>query len=185
MFALMGFTSVPELRMEIKGSEKKLKKAIILGVLIPIFIYAVFSFVFVGVLGKDVPEVATLGFGKLVIVLGIFTMLTSYFVLSFSLKDVFRFDFKYSKFWSFVLVCIFPIFIYLILFFFNLLNFIGVLGVGGVVAGGLKGILILFMNKEAKKKGNRKPEYSMPINWLIIFILSVVFILGIFFEIFL
>ncbi len=184
LFAMMGFTSIPELRMEIKGKEEKLKKSIILGILIPIIVYAIFSFIFVGVLGKNVPEIATISFGKLVTTLGIFTMLTSYFVLSFSLKDALTFDFKYSKLWNFILVSILPIIFYLILYFFNYLNFISVLGIGGVIAGGLKGIMVFIINKKSKQKGNRKPEYSMPINWLIIIILSSIFILGIIFEIF-
>lgn len=182
LFALLGFTSVPELRMEIKGQEKLLKKAIIIGVLIPIIVYALFSFIFVGVLGRDVPQVATLGFGKLVVWLGVFTMLTSYFVLSFSLKDIFKFDLKYSKFKSFILVSLIPIILYLFLHLFNLLDFVGVLGIGGVVSGGLIGTMILFMNKKAKIKGNRNPEYSVPINWFLIILLSLIFIMGIIVE---
>ncbi|MFH1358375.1 MAG: aromatic amino acid transport family protein [archaeon] len=182
LFALMGFTSIPELRMEIRGNEKKLKKAIIVGILIPIIVYAVFSLVFVGVLGKNVPEVATLSFGKLVILLGIFTMLTSYFVLSFCLKDVFKFDLKYSKKWSFILVSLIPLFVYFILYFFNWLSFVNVLGIGGVVSGGLTGILILLINIKAKKLGNRKPEFSVPINWFVIGLISLIYIGGIVVE---
>ena len=97
MFALLGFTSIPELRQEIKGQEKFFKKAIVLGTLIPVFLYILFSSIFVGILGKDVTEVATLSFGPFVTILGIFTMLTSYFVLSFSIRDTFKYDFKTSK----------------------------------------------------------------------------------------
>jgi len=182
LFALMGFTSVPEMKMEIKGNEEKLKKAIIIGVLIPVTVYIIFSLVFVGVLGMGVPQVATLGFGKLVILLGIFTMLTSYFVLSFSLKDVFKFDLKYSKKWSFILVSLIPLLVYLILYFFNWLSFVNVLGIGGVISGGLTGILILLINIKAKKLGNRKPEFSVPINWFVVGLISLVFIFGIVVE---
>jgi len=184
LFALMGFTSIPELRIEIKGKEKKFKKAILIGALIPIFIYAVFSFIFTGVLGVNIPEVSTLGFGKLVSIFGIFTMLTSYFVLSFSLKDMFKFDLKLNKKYRFILVSIIPLILYLIVYFFNLAGFIRVLGIGGVIAGGLTGILILFMNKKAKKLGNRNPEYNMPLNWFWIILLSLIFVFGIIVELF-
>jgi len=179
LFALLGFSSIPELRSEIRGSEKKLKKAIILGTIIPIVLYIIFSLTFVGVLGEDVSQVATLSFGKLVVLLGIFTMLTSYFVLSFSLKDVFQYDLRYSETRDFFLVSVLPILIYLILSAFNLLNFVSILGIGGVVSGGLTGILILLINRKAKKNRNRNPEYKMPINWFIIGLLSMIFILGI------
>ncbi len=182
LFALLGFTSIPELKMEIKGKEKKLKKAIVVGILIPIILYIIFSFVFVGVLGKEIQGVATLSFGNLVVLLGIFTMLTSYFVLSFSLRDMFMFDLGFSKKNTFFFVSIAPLFLYLIASIFNLLDFVTVLGIGGVFSGGLMGILILLMNKKAKKYGDRKPEYSMPINWFVVILLSVVFIAGIIFE---
>ncbi len=182
LFALLGFDCVPEMEMEIRGEEKKFKKAILLGVLIPIVVYAAFPFVFVGVLGKEVPEVATIGLGKLVILLGIFTMMTSYFVLSFVLKDVYDFDLSLSKKLNFILVSVAPVVIYLVLHYFNMLNFVDVLGIGGVVSGGLTGILILVMAIKAKKLGDRKPEYSVPINWGIVGLLSVIYILGIIFE---
>ena len=112
MFALLGFTSIPELRMEIRGQENLLKKAILVGALIPVILYFIFTYVFVGVLGKTVEQVATISFGNIIVILGIFTMLTSYFVLSFSLRDIFIFDFKKKK-WSFYLVSLFPLFLYL------------------------------------------------------------------------
>lgn len=182
LFALMGFTSIPELRLEIKGKEKKLKLAIILGVSISIIVYFIFSFIFLGILGSSVPQIATLGLGKLVTILGIFTMLTSYFVLSFSLKDVFEFDFNLSPSLNFFLVSIVPILIYLVLYFVGFLDFVSILGIGGVISGGLVGILILFIAKKAKVKGDREPEYQMPINWPIIFFISLIFILGIIVE---
>ena len=184
LFSIMGFSSIPELRLEIKGSEKKFKKVIILGVSIPIIIYIIFSLVFVGVLGKNIPEVATLSFGSLVILLGVFTMFTSYFVLSFSLKDLYFFDLKFSKTLDFILVSIIPLTIYLVLYFFNALNFVKVLGIGGVISGGITGILVLFTCKEAKKKGNRKPEYSINLNSIFIWLISLLFVLGIIVEVF-
>ena len=183
IFALLGFTSIPELRQEIKGQEKLLKKAIIVGALIPIVLYLLFSFVFVGTFGKNVEQVATISFGSLVIVLGIFTMMTSYFVLSFALKDIFIYDIGKNKS-AFFFVSLFPLLLYLVVTLFNFADFVKVLGIGGVISGGLMGILILLTNIKAKAKGKRKPEFSIPINWLIVFILSLIFISGIWFELF-
>jgi amino acid permease len=184
LFALLGFTSIPELRFEIRGKEEKLKKAIILGAIIPIVIYAVFCLIFVGVLDQNIPQVATLGFGRLVTVFGIFTMLTGYFVLSFSLKDLFKYDLKMSKKSNFFFVSVVPLVLYLLVNFFGLASFVKILGIGGVVAGGLTGILILITNKKAKKRGNRKPEFKMPLSWIVVIILSLVFLLGIMVELF-
>jgi len=182
LFALFGFTSIPELRMEIRGEEKKLKKAMIVGALIPIVIYILFALIFIGVLGDELPEIATLGLGKLVMIFGIFTMLTSFFVLSFSLKDLVKFDLRLSNKINFLIVSIVPLLLYLGIKFFDLVGFIKILGIGGVVSGGLTGILILLMNIKAKKQGNRKPEYNIPLNWFWIILLSLIFIFGIVVE---
>ncbi len=182
LFAIMGFTSIPELRLEIKGQEKLFKKSILIGILIPIVLYILFTSVFIGILGSNIPEIVTLGSNVFINSLGIFTMLTSFFVLSFSLKDLFKFDLKFSNKSSFLFVSLIPLSLYLIISLFNLLDFIGVIAIGGVICVGLTGILILVMNKKAKKHGNRIPEYKMPLNWFWIIILSLIFIFGILTE---
>ena len=185
LFALLGFSSIPELRREIKGSEKLLRKAIITGALISIVIYFIFTFSFVGVYGNNISEVATLSSGRFISLLGAFTMLTSYFVLSFVLKDIFVFDLKKSKTISFVFVSVVPLILYLFVSFFKLASFVSVLGIGGVISGGLTGIMILVMSMKAKKKSRLKPSYKMPLNWITVFVLSLIFIIGCIIEIFL
>ena len=184
LFSLLGFTSIPELRREIKGEEKKLKKAIIIGISIPVILYFIFSLTLVGVLGENIAEVATVSFGKLIVLFGVFTIMTAFFGLSFALKDMFEMDLKISKKLNFILSSIIPLGLYLLVYFFKFAGFVKILGIAGVFSGGITGILILIMNKKAKKKGNRKPEYKIPLNWIFIFLLSLIFISGIIFEIF-
>ena len=178
LFALMGFSCIPEMRMEIKGSEKLFKKAILIGTLIPIAVYIIFSFTFVGVLGKSVSEVATLSFGKITYLLGIFTMLTSYFLSSFVLKDIFIYDLKKKKiqFWFVSLV---PLILYFTISYFHFASFTSVLAIAGIISGGTYGSLALLMNIKSKKLGDRKPEYIMPINWIVVIFIILVFVLGV------
>ena len=180
LFALLGFSSIPELRTEIKGQEKNFKKAIILGTLIPVVLYILFTLTFVGILGTEVTEVATLSFGgPIMTLLGIFTMLTSFFVLSLSLKDSFKFDVKTSPKINFLLTSLLPLILYLIISYFDLLNFTTILGIGGVVSAGTTGVLILIINSKAKQKTKRsKPEITMPSNWILTILISVIFIAG-------
>ncbi len=177
LFSLMGFSAIPSVRKELRKQEKNMKKAIYIGVLIPIVLYIIFTVVVVGDLGSSVSQVATISFGKILNLLGVFTILTSYFVLSFALKDMFREDLRISKRKTFIYVSIVPLFIYLVAVVLKL-GFVNVLGVGGTISGGLSAILIVFMNKKAKQIGKREPEFSMPINWLIIALISLVFIAG-------
>ncbi len=182
MFALLGFTTIPELKMELTKKKKLMKKAILIGVLLPIIIYTLFTFTFVGVLGQEVEKIATLSFGSAITILGIFTMLTSYLVLSFSLKDMYRLDIGLSKTKTSLLTSLLPLLLFVFVFFFGLNDFITIVGIGGVVSGGLIGITTLFMNYNAKKMGNRKPEYSVRINKTIIAVISLIFIAGVLVE---
>jgi len=181
LFALLGFTAIPELRLEIKGQEKLFKKAILLGFFIPIILYIIFTATFVGVLGQNVTEVATLSFGPLVTILGIFTMLTSYFVLSFALRDSFLLDFKFSKKKSFIFTSLLPLILFIIIEKFQLLGFSTILGIAGVISTGLTGFLILLIAKKAKEtnKRTKQPPINVPLNWPLIILLTLAFIAGI------
>lgn len=181
MFALLGFTSIPELRKEIRGQEKLFRKAIIIGTLIPIALYIIFSATFVGILGTNVTQIATLSFGPLMMILGIFTMLTSYFVLAFSLKDTFEEDIKTTKKTNFLFTSLIPLVLYIIVTQLNFIGFALILGFGGVISGGLTGILILLIAKKAKRntRNGKDSEIQIPINWPIIIILSIIFLAGI------
>jgi uncharacterized membrane protein YhaH (DUF805 family) len=99
--------------------------------------------------------------------------------LSFSLKDVYKYDLKVSKRVEFLLVSLFPLLIYLGLYYLDKLNFVSILGLGGVISGGLTGILILLMALKVKDKGNRVAEYGVWINRGIVVVLGLIFIGGI------
>ncbi|MEM4625696.1 MAG: hypothetical protein QXJ28_02965, partial [Candidatus Pacearchaeota archaeon] len=162
--------------------KEKLKRAITYGSITPIILYILFTITFVGILGSQVKEVATISLGKPVAILGIFTMLTSYFVLSFALKDMLIYDLKINKKFIFWLVSFIPIAIYLITELFGFASFVKIIGIGGVISGGIKAILIVMMNYKSKKHGERKPEYSMPINIIVIILIILIFTFGILLE---
>ena len=65
----------------------------------------------------------------------------------------------------------------------NILTFIEILGVGGALTGALTVKLILLMNYKAKKKGERKPEFSLPHKTWITVLLFILFFLGAVYEI--
>ncbi|MBL7058986.1 amino acid permease [Candidatus Pacearchaeota archaeon] len=183
LFALLSFSAIPEVNIVLRKHPHLLKKSLITGALIPVIFYILFALVVVGFKGVTTPEIATLALGPLFIVLGIFTMFTSYLALGMALEDNLKYDEKYSQKKSWFLVTIVPIILFLFIKYFEYFSFTKMLSIGGVIAGGLTAILILLMAVKAKKKGNREPEYSFPINWFIIIFLSLIFVLGIITEV--
>ncbi len=183
-FAMLGYSALPELKQEMKDNKKDIKKAIIIGTLIPILVYILFSFVILGFMGKNTPEIATFSLGMLPIFLGIIGMMNAFIILGMALKDTYVFDLKINKTVSLILSCFIPLLIFLIVYFFKLNSFIAFLELSGAISGGITGILVLFMLINAKKKGDRKPEYEIKLNsWLITF-LTIFFILGMLYVLF-
>ncbi len=183
LFALMSFHAIPEVEIVLNKDKKLMKRILIVGTLVSVTFYILFALVVVGFKGAETPEIATLALGTVFVFLGMFTMSTSWLALGNALDENFRFDERIKKWKSWVLVAFIPILLFLGIRFFEFFSFTKILSIGGVVSGGLMAILILLMVKNAKKKGNRKPEYKMPVNWFIIGFLILIFALGVVREI--
>lgn len=181
-FAFLGAAAIPEMKEELIKNERHLKKAIIIGAVTPILVYILFTFIVVGVTGISTTEVGTIGLGKIIgshiIVVGnlfaVFTMSTSFLSLGLALHEMYNYDYKINHSLSWGLTCFIP----LIIALSSITTFIRAIGIAGVVAGGLEGILIVFMAFRAKKLGNRKPEYSVKLNKTIAALIIAIFILG-------
>ncbi len=182
MFALLGFSALPEVLRVLKRNEFLMKKAVIIGAIIPIIIYSLFTFVVVGFAGEATPEIATFALGRVVVLLGIFTMFTAFFAISMAMRDIYRFDLNYSALKSWFLACFIPLILFLVIYLFDLASFVQIMGVGGAVTGSLTGILILLMVRKARKIGKRKPEYKVRLPPWVIWLLILFLIAGSIFE---
>jgi tyrosine-specific transport protein len=186
LFSLTGGAAVPELRQILKGQERKIKKVIILGTLIPAFIYFLFALVVVGVTGPNTTEdaisglVSHLGQGIIILgaVFGFLAVITSFLMLGLNLRKMFQLDYKLNKFLAWVLACFVP----LAAFLLGFKDFILLIGLIGAVAGGLEGITIIWIYVRAKKMGDRRPEYSLRLNKIFVFGLIFLFAIGIIYH---
>lgn len=168
LFALLGFSAIPEVMRELRRNEKLMKKTILIGASLPIIMYTIFTFIVVGFAGSSTPEIATFALGKTFVLLGVLTIYTAFFAVSMAVRDLYRFDLGYSKSKAWFLACFVPLIIYLVVYFFELANFVELIGFTGAVFGTLNGILILLMVKRARKLGKRKPEYTVKLpSWII------------------
>ena len=112
-------------------------------------------------------------------------MFTYYIALGNALDENFRIDDRMSRrrSWFFSAIAPILIFVFIKTLARDFFSFTKILGIGGVVSGGLIAIISLLMVKRAKKYGDRKPEYSIPINWFIVVVLALIFVGGVFIEI--
>ena len=184
LFAFLSFTSIPQIAYILRNEKKVLRKSIVTGSIVSVLFYCLFAFIVVGFMGVNTPEVATLALGSIFIFLGIFTIFTSYLSVGNALEEDFEFDDKVSKRSSWFLASIIPMIVYALISFFPFFSFTKVLSIGGVVSGGIMVILIMFIVKRAKEKGEREPEYTIPLNWAVILFVILIFVVGALKEIF-
>lgn len=187
-FAFLATPAIPAMNEELKNNKKALKKAIIIGSLIPLFIYILFALIVVGITGINTTDGAILGLAtilgnKLLIlgsILGILTMTTSFIAVAFALVEMYHFDYKLKRKISSVFSCFIPLIIALIIINSNIKNaFFKVLDITGSIGGSLAAILIILIWLKAKKLGNRTPEYSINKKNILILIMILMLILGI------
>ncbi len=184
LFALFGASVIPEMEEILRDEHQNLKKSIIAGSLIPLFVYLLFTTVVVGICGNLTSDDAVSGLAyflpnwivNLGAILGVLTMSSSYLTLGYVLREVWFRDFGLPKFLAFLLAS-FPS---LFLFLLGAKSFIGVLGFTGSLMGGLEGVLIILMFWQAKKKGQRLPAYSLELPLFLVLVLIIIFLLGTF-----
>ena len=190
LFAFLGAVAIPEMREELGSGKarKLLKRAIIIGGLVPIVLYSLFAVAVVGISGASTGQIATVTIGKMlgermILFANLFAVLamsTSFIALGLALKEMYNYDYKLRKKASWILTCIVP----LLAFLLGFKNFIAVLGVAGAVAGGIEGILLVAMHQAAKKKkAEVKPEYAINISRLATTALALMFLFGILYAV--
>lgn len=183
LFSFLAFSAMPEVERVLAGRENLMKKAIIYGSMIPLAVYILFTTVMVGAFDSNIAQIATLSLGRFFSILGIITMFTAFFSALIAMRDMFRFDFKFGRFFGWLLATTVPLVLFLLIHFFQLFSFIQILSFAGVISGGVTGFLILLMNHQAKKHGERKPEYKMPLSWLMIVIFAIILLTAVVLEI--
>jgi tyrosine-specific transport protein len=195
VFAFVGSPAIPEMQQELGKNKKMLKKAIIIGSIIPIVLYLVFTFIIMGLIGLDQFEalqpnerIATVALsiysnpilGLSANILAVLAMFTSFLTLGLALVEVYTLDYGISRRIALLLTFLLP----LIITLFNLTTFIVVLAVTGALAGGLEGILIILMYWKSKFMGDRKPEYSLGMMKILGYALIVLFSAGVIYQLF-
>ncbi|MCR4322690.1 MAG: hypothetical protein NUV61_01215 [Candidatus Azambacteria bacterium] len=183
LFALAGTAAIPIVRDILKNEERKIKKTIILGTLIPAVLYTIFIFSVVGVTGAGTSEDALTGLsgilGRPLILIGalfgLLVVATSYIVFGLYLKDTLWYDFNIHRKVALWFVLAAP----LALVLFQPASFIEIISILGAIFGGTEAIFIILTFRRARRHGDRVPEYQLKIHPAIPYLLVVLFMFGI------
>ena len=181
-FAVGGASAIPELREILGDKTKNIKKIIIIGTLIPIIFYIIFTIGIIGATGlKTTPDaigalktIVSHNIIDLAAVLGLLCVATSYLSMGIVLKKIFIYDLKVNRILSSAFVCLMPLLLYLLSF--N--NFIKIISFLGLWLGAVEGMLLLAMHRRAKIAGDRQPEYSLRLPSIVYWIIGTIFIVG-------
>lgn len=186
LFAYMGTAAIPEVREAMNKCRLLTKRAIIIGTIIPMLVYFLFTLAVIGVTGGSTTELATIGlapfisnFGFMLLqVFAVLAMASSFVALGYALKESYCMDFKLPHGEAWLLTLVIPVALMLI----GITSFIEALQVTGAFAGGIAGIVIVLMHAKAKKRSERQPEYKIKLNWIGYGLLIVLFTVGMLYE---
>lgn len=184
LFALLGWSAVPEIADLFKKRKEKrsLDNLIVWTFGIVIGFYLLFSLIIVGVSGGETSKNALDGLqpilGKHIVWLGslfgLFALATSFLVLGNYLKNSLRYDFKFPYWVSVGIATIIPF----LLFAVGLRDVIVAMGILGGALGAMEGVVIILAWRNAKKKGQREPEYSLKIPDIVLWMLLIILVIG-------
>jgi amino acid permease len=178
LFALWGAGLIPEIEEMLRASgnqpKKILKKIVKISTILVSVFYLLFTLLILSIAGNNTDQTALtslknfLGNGAVSVslLIGALATFTAFITQGIILKKTIMFDLKVKHWQAFVITCFTPMILYLI----GVTSFLTIISfVGGIVLG-INGILILLIYKKIKGKK------------MIIYPLSVVFLLGIIYE---
>lgn len=188
LFALSAAASIPDMKNVLNGKRHLLKKAIVLGSVIPIAVYLAFAFSVVGLTGPNTTESAVLGLGATLgpatLVLGstfgIITMSTSLLMCGLVLKEIYVYDYKLHPLLAWLTVIVPPV----IVVVFKFLSFIEILGLSGALIGGVDGIVIMKMHHQVLAHSDQPSEFTITQSRLVHWLTYAVFAGGIIYELY-
>lgn len=158
LFALNASPAIAEAHAILPGSERHFRRAVIIGTLIPMFVYMLFALAVVGATGRFTTEVATVGlagiFGQRIVVLSnlfaILAMGTAFMGVGMAVKQIWAWDYKLPKWLADVAVMIVPITLFLLGLrsFFLILDFVGGFFIG------IEALLMVAVCFVARRRGD-------------------------------
>ena len=146
-----------------------------------------FVLVVLGIVGAEIsPDtLASLGLIlndgviTLALIFGLLAIITSYIVIAQATEEIFEWDFKLNNKLAWFLAGFVPYFLYLI----GWTDLIRVISFSGAVAGGLSGLILIWLILKIKVKPEKVSVINNKLTKPLAYFLSLLFILGMIYEI--
>ena len=187
LLALDGNGSLPIVGRLIKKDAVLFKSVIRVSMILSSLILTLFVFVIVGISGANttpdalvgVQQVLANGVTTLVLIFGLFSIMTSIIGVAESVKETLWWDFKVNKTLSWALAVFVPYFLYLA----GITDLIGVISFIGAVGGGFCAIIMLIVFLKIKKKKSKLPMFTFKPSNALVYLLMGLFAVGMIYEI--
>ena len=185
-FAVGGQAAIPEICRLLKGQKQKIKGAIAWGTMIPVLLTIFFVIVVVGVAGSGTTSEALIGLKSyfnngvitFALIFGLLTVVTSFLVISQSLREVYWWDLKINNNLSWFLACGIPFLLYLL----GISNLTKVIGLTGSIVGGIFGIILILLLFRVRTVRSQTPIVNSKLKLPIAIGLCFLFVLGLVYE---
>lgn len=187
-FAVAGGAAIPEICRLLAREKNKIKSVIAWGTFIPAVLMTVFVLVVLGITGAattpdtlvGLSAVLTDGIVTFSLIFGLLAIITSYIVFAQAMEEIFQWDLGLNNKAAWFLACFVPYFLYLI----GWDDLIKVVSFTGAVAGGLSGIILIWLMFKIKAKPEVASVIKNKLTRPAAYFLSLLFILGVIYEIF-
>ena len=183
LFAFHGTVAIPQVEELLPKQQRRMKRVIVWGGLVPMMLYGLFAWAVVGVTGLETTEIATIGLGNVLgpgaIIFGnlfaLFAMMTSFFGIGLALRRTYEWDLKRKTWQALALTLVVPLAVFLA----GIRDFVTTIQLAGAVFGSIEAILIIIMFWKAREKGNVSARaYALHYASFIASILFIVFLVG-------
>lgn len=184
LFSLAGAAVIPDARRILGDSRGSIsRRIVVIGTLIPAFLYLFFALAVVGATGSATTPDAMSGlaarFGPAYLifggVIGFLATITSFITLGSALEGMFAADLGFDRRIAPVIASAIPLALYLA----GLSDFIAVISVVGALAIGLDSIFILFLHQRVAARASSDPQSRIAASSIASFALVIIFAAGI------
>lgn len=177
LFALSGASVVPDLVTVLDRNKRQVRVAIVIGSLIPVFLYALFAFAVVGVSGSATSAEAIAGLARILggsiafwaSIAGFLAVLTSFVALSANFQQLLALDLRLSRAAAWAVASTTPFVFYIAGF----QDFIAIISIVGVFAFGVDGILFFLMGCRVRQKQNARSPLASIAGYIILAVILI------------